>query len=433
MRALGILGWACVVLSLAGCGGTTETVTGDLGTGGLGEGGLGPDSGGTGSETGGAESGGSGSGGAATGGVGAGGLTTGGTSTGATGGVIGTGGVSTGGTSSGGAGTGGDPGTGGVGTGGTSTGGAGTGGSGTGGTGGQGPEQNCVDAEDDDFDGEADCSDTDCAGACANACSSQIELSDPSYVTGSTVGHGDLYASSCADDSGAEVAYSFTAAQSGLLQISLDSPADLGVAVFASCVSSELACADNYFGGFTEYLEVSVTMGTTYTILVDGYASGEESDFSLTVETVPVGDVCEWLDCDDFNACTVDSCVSGLGCENDPITQPHSVCSPGSPMVDAPGCFEGDAWIVSEVCAVDSFCCTNSWDGVCVNEVLSVAGSNQCQPDTCSHSVCSSGTKLVDGCNSCTTLVCDDDPYCCSTSWDNICVSEATDLCGLCL
>jgi len=44
---------------------------------------------------------------------------------------------------------------------------------------------------------------------------------------------------------------------------------------------------------------------------------------------------------------------------------------------------------------------------------------------SCSHSVCTTGGPLVNGCSSCTSTVCGYDSYCCNVSWDSLCVSEA--------
>lgn len=52
-------------------------------------------------------------------------------------------------------------------------------------------------------------------------------------------------------------------------------------------------------------------------------------------------------------------------------------------------------------------------------------------PPTCSHLLCSTGTALVSGCNTCATSVCAADSFCCSSSWDSICVGEVTSICGL--
>ncbi|RKH05466.1 hypothetical protein D7X32_07800 [Corallococcus carmarthensis] len=57
------------------------------------------------------------------------------------------------------------------------------------------------------------------------------------------------------------------------------------------------------------------------------------------------------------------------------------------------------------------------------------SANNVCVAASCTHNVCTSGTSLNKDCNSCTFSVCNRDPYCCTTSWDSICVSEANSWC----
>ncbi|MGC4123279.1 MAG: lamin tail domain-containing protein [Myxococcales bacterium] len=56
--------------------------------------------------------------------------------------------------------------------------------------------------------------------------------------------------------------------------------------------------------------------------------------------------------------------------------------------------------------------------------------SGQCVGGTCAHPTCSTGTKLVSGCDACVTKICAADSYCCSTSWDSTCVKEVATICG---
>jgi subtilase family serine protease len=122
----------------------------------------------------------------------------------------------------------------------------------------------------------------------------------------------------------------------------------------------------------------------------------------------------------------------------------HNECSTGAKLVS--GC---DA-CVTKICAADSYCCASSWDATCVGEVATVCGatcggttssssssssssstsSSGTTGGTCSHNDCSTGTKLVSGCNACVTKICAADPYCCSTKWDATCVSEVKTYCG---
>lgn len=48
----------------------------------------------------------------------------------------------------------------------------------------------------------------------------------------------------------------------------------------------------------------------------------------------------------------------------------------------------------------------------------------------CGHSLCASGAKVAKQCHSCATTVCAVDAYCCSTAWDGICVNEAKNMCN---
>jgi len=146
---------------------------------------------------------------------------------------------------------------------------------------------------------------------------------------------------------------------------------------------------------------------------------------------------------------------------------------------DEPGC--QDAALETCVCDIDDFCCLTSWDtfcveaaiedcgAVCENEVTCCAPSvamgcaddvieacvcNQ-QPQCCTGAYDISCVTIADACtggcftgdNDCCaatlehagcneaavwTCVCPLDAYCCSGTWDALCVSRATEQCGLC-
>jgi hypothetical protein len=49
---------------------------------------------------------------------------------------------------------------------------------------------------------------------------------------------------------------------------------------------------------------------------------------------------------------------------------------------------------------------------------------------SCAHSECTSGSQLAISCDSCVTQICGVDSFCCSTTWDSTCVSEVTSICG---
>jgi hypothetical protein len=105
-------------------------------------------------------------------------------------------------------------------------------------------------------------------------------------------------------------------------------------------------------------------------------------------------------------------------------------CTTGTPLSGA-----SDACVAS-VCAIDSFCCTTAWDSLCVAEVRTVCDSLTCPEanGTCTHSLCTTGSALVNSCDSakadCVADVCAADPFCCTTAWDNFCVLEVETVCG---
>ncbi len=116
----------------------------------------------------------------------------------------------------------------------------------------------------------------------------------------------------------------------------------------------------------------------------------------------------------------------------------HNECSTGSKLVS--GCDP----CVTKICAADSFCCATSWDSICVGEVKSICGQTCGAPppppppppptdggtNTCSHPLCTVGSKLTKTCDPCATKICAADSFCCATSWDSICVGEVKSICG---
>jgi hypothetical protein len=160
----------------------------------------------------------------------------------------------------------------------------------------------------------------------------------------------------------------------------------------------------------------------------------------------------------------------------------HSKCEIGEPLED--GC---DA-CATDVCEIESYCCTQFWDPYCISLAQMNCGETccgdgfcagvgntcvGCQADCgacgCSHSVCNVGAALSETacfapcvmqvCNElpqccaeqlgflateclehaatvcpddpCVAQVCADTPSCCTTSWTQACVDLAKNLCTL--
>jgi Domain of unknown function (DUF6748) len=114
--------------------------------------------------------------------------------------------------------------------------------------------------------------------------------------------------------------------------------------------------------------------------------------------------------------------------EPEPAQCVHSACDAG--VVLEPGC----STCSTTVCAVDPYCCATAWDAVCVGEAEQLCG-NTCAATApaCAHHLCAIGEKLDPQCDDpCVATVCAADSYCCNVEWDNVCVTEAGQLCGYC-
>jgi hypothetical protein len=84
---------------------------------------------------------------------------------------------------------------------------------------------------------------------------------------------------------------------------------------------------------------------------------------------------------------------------------------------------------VTQICAVDAYCCNSAFDSVCLGEVGTIC-KHPCTPvGGCTHPVCSTGPALNPACDVCAKAVCAHDGFCCSTSWDSTCTSEVRRFC----
>lgn len=95
--------------------------------------------------------------------------------------------------------------------------------------------------------------------------------------------------------------------------------------------------------------------------------------------------------------------------------------------IGGPGCT--NIACCDAVCAQDGFCCASSWDSLCVNQASTLCDG--CG-DPAAGSCCSThATPFCDN-RTCCALVCEVDSFCCNVSWDTLCVGEAADFpeCG---
>jgi hypothetical protein len=108
----------------------------------------------------------------------------------------------------------------------------------------------------------------------------------------------------------------------------------------------------------------------------------------------------------------------------------HDKCATGAALKSGYGS------CVASICAADPYCCSTAWDGLCVSEARTNCGSLRCSESdgACAHSLCSAGGSLASGCDSakanCSATICATDSYCCTTAWDFLCIQEVSTLCG---
>ncbi|HEY6177790.1 MAG TPA: kelch repeat-containing protein, partial [Kofleriaceae bacterium] len=108
----------------------------------------------------------------------------------------------------------------------------------------------------------------------------------------------------------------------------------------------------------------------------------------------------------------------------------HDKCTNGLPLVST------SSACISSICSSDPFCCSTAWDGLCIQEVRTICGSLTCveSEGSCPHPLCTPGIALTSGCDGttagCAASICTADPFCCTTAWDSLCVSEVASVCG---
>jgi hypothetical protein len=115
----------------------------------------------------------------------------------------------------------------------------------------------------------------------------------------------------------------------------------------------------------------------------------------------------------------------------DITSDPNNCGGCGNPSCGTQSCCAGNC--VDTMGSDTSNCggCGIPCNGICSNGTCQTQGGS-CTLDkgSCSHSPCTTGGALTDGCDPeyVTSLVCDVDglSYCCSSSWDSSCVSDAS-------
>ena len=147
----------------------------------------------------------------------------------------------------------------------------------------------CDDLIDNDGDRRIDCGDTDCAAdpACPTgpqSCVAPIEITDFGVSTGATSTGRSSAAGSCADSSGTEAVFAFTAPTTGpVCMRTRGSSFNTLLYARSTCANaaSEITCNDNGRNLQSE-ISLSAVAGQTYFIFVDG-VSGATGSYVLAV------------------------------------------------------------------------------------------------------------------------------------------------------
>ncbi|MBU0716980.1 MAG: thrombospondin type 3 repeat-containing protein [Planctomycetes bacterium] len=187
---------------------------------------------------------------------------------------------------------------------------------------------------------------------------------------------------------------------------------DTKLAVYDGCdcpVAGDawLGCSDDSCGkGQESRVEFAALAGQQYLIRVGGYLGKgqEEGEGTLTI-------FCR-SDLDQG----ANACGAGAGnCFSDNGT---------------PGC--EDSELCGKVCAVDMFCCDTKWDTLCATKADGITNGFDACGEGSGDCFAEDGNGTV-GCDSvdCCQAVCEQDPYCCLKEWDFQCAEAVPDACGL--
>ncbi|MCA9631019.1 MAG: pre-peptidase C-terminal domain-containing protein, partial [Myxococcales bacterium] len=138
-------------------------------------------------------------------------------------------------------------------------------------------------------------------------------------ASGDTSVRADDHGGSSCGSSARDVVFAMTAPATGLLSVDVTSSFDAEIYLSASCGSSDLVCKDGASSGGTEHIDVPVTSGTTYYLVVDGYYSDSEGSYSVnaSLEEAPAYDTCPGEDLTfSGNTATVNGSTAGAATNN---------------------------------------------------------------------------------------------------------------------
>lgn len=265
-------------------------------------------------------------------------------------------------------------------------------------------------------------------------CDDALTLVDgsSSFTTNGATTDGPNESGNCLANITADIWLCYTATCTGTATVSLCGASyDSTLAIYNGCgcpSGNPVGCNDDGDAcpDLGSQVSFATTTGSSYTVRIGGF-EGDQGSGNVTV--------------------TCNDGASGPICGNG-ITEPPEECDPpdgffcdsdctfiGGGDFDCPGtgdCFVGNATpgcddeaCCESVCALDSFCCTGTWDEICADAAAFVCGVGNaaCGPGagSCTQA---NGTP---GCDDelCCNLICAFLPTCCSAAWDQNCADDA--------
>jgi hypothetical protein len=301
-----------------------------------------------------------------------------------------------------------------------------------------------------------------------DACEDSFEIldgaTDFSNVGASTDGPLELGCDGAADDVENDVWYDYTATCTGVLTADTCGTAfDTALAVYDGCecpaVAPGLGCDDDACDTGLQSLVIvdGVVEGNCYKVRVGSFSAAADGEGVVNINCEPyieecidgVGDCCEAHGnggCDDTECCNLvceqdafccegewdEACadLSGQVCTACGGTIPECVGTGGDccEANGTPGCDNGSC--CADICTADPFCCATTWDQICADNA-NIACAVCIAPEICfeSSDPCLEPHDLP-ACEipACCGEVCNEDTFCCDVEWDEACVDIASDI-----
>ncbi len=173
----------------------------------------------------------------------------------------------------------------------------------------------------------------------------------------------------------------------------------------------------------------------------DGLCSAFESCGSCPIDCGPCAacgnGICEYFAGEVCGGCMADcgscgpTCGDGVCSGTETCSDCPTDCGPcakvcGDGMCDV---YRGES---CASCSADCGTCASSCgDARCTANESTCTCASDCGACPCAHAMCTTGAPLGWTCDPCVSQICEVDPYCCTNGWDETCVWDVFQVCGL--